>query len=388
MKYFLYHLYLVLTISLFMSACGKDGSLTKEASTMQNTLHKDGELENSAIDDENKKKEEENPSKESPKSDEPSNELIIGPKLSEILHLNSELNITKYGSIISLLPIDKKGVLYLLSEYEGLLKVSLQEDGTTQVLSQQRDYNYLQYILRVDESRVLISDGYDGLYLLRDDANLTPISHFHNNAFATVTLEREPFVYSAFGSQGVLVFSLAEDQLSQPIAKYDSQGYAQALALDSSNAQNQTTLFLGDGFDGVKILDVTDSSDIYRVNKIDCDGWVSDLVYASTQKRLYVASSEGGIEIDDVSDLDEPKSLVLYDFNETITSLALSSDESMLFVGSDEGSVWLYQTDANQTLKKRYHLHFGTKINDLIYQKRGQRLYISTDKGLFIYRLI
>ncbi len=398
MKDFLYRLFLLLIISLISVGCSDNGRETKQPLKQPVSEHKESALENSAIENESDSEPESSITapnssttdnlKTPPATSHPSDESVITPKLSTILHPRSEYNITKFGAMVSLLPIDKNGIIYLLSEDEGLIKATLQDDGMLKVLNQQWDYYYLHHIVRVDSKRLLVADGYDGLYLLQDDANLTPISHFQNDAFATVTLDRRQIAYTAFGSQGVLVHDLTHSDLSRPIATYDSQGYAQTLAFGSSADVNHTILFLGDGFDGVKVLDVNHQKDISLMSRVSSDGWVSDVAYDTSKKYLYVASSEGGIEIDDLSDLRHPKTLVLYDFNETVTSLSLSSDKSLLFAGSDEGSVWFFQTDANQTLKSRYHLHFDAKINDLIYQQEGQRLYIATDSGLFIYHLV
>lgn len=115
------------------------------------------------------------------------------------------------------------------------------------------------------------------------------------------------YAYVAMEGQGLKVVDVSQPEAPGVIGKLDTDGSAEAAALDGD------LLYLADGEAGIKILDISNPSAPVEIGRFDTPGYAEEL--AVQDGYLFVADGNSGLLL--VLDVSEPENTIVVSQHET-----------------------------------------------------------------------
>ncbi|RUM66094.1 MAG: hypothetical protein DSZ06_03960 [Sulfurospirillum sp.] len=310
--------------------------------------------------------------------------LTMVPDKNISYSLVKEASFTDYGNINTCTPLDENSNM-ICGFSNGLLFLKYLGEGSFEVEKKIRGLNYIEDIVSLESKRsVLISNGYMGLE--RYDPFIKELSHIGTTADGGWAGEIEVDQnrsYIAYGSQGVEIVNFDQNGSFVNDTNFDTSGYVQGIYLYSIKSM----LFLAKGYDGVEVLEIKDDTNISSLSHISIENeWVNGVSVEESRELLFAGTDRSGILIYDIGDILKPKLIGTIESNTTLQKMELK--RNLLFAIKDKKSLEILDISKIDDIRKVFGLDTGSYINSVKYTPIDERVYISTQKGIFIYHLI
>ncbi len=289
--------------------------------------------------------------------------------------------IDKIGSISDLALIDSGKKALVASDLFGVASIDLESD---EIISSEASIYYANKIFPIDEKRVLVADGYDGLLLMKidEDRTIKKLDSVNNHGWSNdiwFDIKKKRAMISD-GSKGFFIVDLNGSTMSE-IANFDTDGYSEAIIADKRD-----NLFLADGYKGLVVFDLSDENNISIINSMQFNSWVNHLAINSDEDRLYLSYAKTLVVLD-ISTSGKVSTLQELEFNSEISSIKVIQSLNIITLTT---SHQLFLIDIND--KESLHIIKSIKIDSMInssyFDKSNQKLYILTQDGIYIYDLI
>ncbi len=153
-------------------------------------------------------------------------------------------------------------------------------------------------------------------------------------AYGLATSSDSNYLFVAGGEMGLSIYNISDFQdgygIYPQIGWCDTPGDAEAIVLDES----RHLAFMACGIAGLRILDYSDTLNIFVAGTFDSSGYAKDLVVNGNM--VYMTAETGGMQIIDVTDITAPK---LHGAVKTKFSLGIEMDEQYLYVADEDEGV-------------------------------------------------
>ena len=169
---------------------------------------------------------------------------------------------------------------------------------------------------------------------------------YDGDAFDTVISSDGKVAYM-IGSDGVYSLDISDPS---DIKKLDKQkdGYNIGAVLSSDDKY----LYVANGKDGILIYDVSDPSDISKVSSLDLDGESRKVALSKDGKTLFVATNDNGLVSVDVSDPSNPTKLDTLDIGGKALNVILNGTGKMAYVAGAGAGLVIVDVSNPSDMKK------------------------------------
>ena len=134
--------------------------------------------------------------------------------------------------------------------------------------------------------------------------------------------------YVADGYEGLKIIDISEPSSPKLLASLDTDGFAQKVSLSNDGLK----AYVADGYEGLKIIDISEPNSPRLLASLDTNGSVKDVSLSNDGLKAYVADGNEGLKIIDISDPNSPRLLASLDTNGTAEDVSVSSDGRIAYL--------------------------------------------------------